>query len=53
MNQRLLKVLTWRAKIEWQKRVQRTLRVQMRDNGNFPLAFGFRVGDSGTPGSSS
>ena len=53
MNQRLLKVLTWRAKIEWEKRVQRTLRVQMRDNGNFRFDFGFRVGDLGTRDSSS
>ena len=53
MNQRLLKVLTWRAKIEWQRSVQRTLRVQMRDNGSFRLGFGFRVGDLGTCDSSS
>ena len=53
MNQRLLKVLMWRAKIEWEKRVQRTLLVQMRDNGNFRLNFGFRVGDLGTRDSNS
>lgn len=53
MNQRLLKVPMWRARIEWQKRVQRTLRVQMRENGNFRLGFGFLVGDLGRRDSSS
>lgn len=41
MNQRLLKVPMWRAKLEWQRRVQRTLRVQIRDNGSFRHGFGF------------
>ena len=53
MNQRLLKVPMWRDKIEWQRRVQRTLRVQMRDIGNFRLDFGFRVGGPGTRDSNS
>ena len=53
MNQRLLKVLMWRANIEWQRRVHRTSRVQMRDNGNFRLDFGFRVGELETRDSSS
>ena len=45
MNQRLLKVPTWRARIEWQMKVQTTLRVQMRDNGNFRLPMSFWVDD--------
>lgn len=53
MNQRLLKVPMWRARIEWQRRVQRTFRVQMRDNGNLSLGFGFWVGDLGRRDSSS
>ncbi len=53
MNQRLLKVPTWRARIEWQRRVQRTLRVQMRDKGSFRLGFDFRVSDLGRRDSSS
>ena len=53
MNHKLLKVPMWRARIEWQRRVQRTLRVQMRDNGNFCLGLGFWVGDLGRRDSSS
>ena len=53
MNQRLLKVPMWRARIEWQRRVQRTLRVQMRDNGNLRFGFGFWAGDLGRRDSSS
>lgn len=53
MNHKLLKVPMWRTRIEWQRRVQRTLRVQMRDNGNFRLGFGFWVGDLGRRDSSS
>ena len=47
MNQRLLKVPMWRARIEWQRRVQRTFRVQIRDKGNFCLGFCFWMGDLG------
>ena len=47
MNQRLLKVPRWRARIEWQRRVQRTFRVQIRDKGSFRLGFCFWIGDLG------
>ena len=53
MNQRLLKVPRWRAKIEWQRRVQRTLRVQMRENGSFRLGVGFWAGGLGRRDSNS
>ena len=53
MNQRLLKVPMCRARIEWQRRVQRTFRVQIRDKGSFRLGFCFWMGDLGTLDSSS
>ena len=43
MNQRLLKVPTCMARIPWQRRVQRTLVVHMREKGSL-LIFGLRGG---------
>lgn len=53
MNQRLLKVPMWRARIEWERRVQRTLRVQMRDKGSLRFDFDLWMGDLGSRDSSS
>ena len=39
MNHRLLKVPICRARIPWQRSVQSTLRVQMREKGNLPICF--------------
>lgn len=45
MNQRLLKVPTCMARRKWQRRVKKTLRVQMRWKGS--LRLGFEVGEVG------
>lgn len=34
MNHMLLNVPMWRAKMQWQRSVHRTLRVQMRERGS-------------------
>ena len=54
MNQRLLKAPMCIARIPWQRRVQRTFVVQMREKGSF-LSFGLggRIGFLGSRGSSS
>ena len=41
MNHRLLNVPICRARMAWQKRMQRTLRVQIREKGSLPLTLTF------------